>query len=187
MRNTRYGIQEQSIDQMRRFERLYERYLRAAARAIPMDDFTEGDMRVAHELGFAREGGSGAWLAYRLGLDEGYICRILKKLEAYGLATSRRVHRDRRVRAWSLTKLGREFATSIESDHRERVRLVLFDLQPDDQPLLVEAMKTIERILASALYGSRAPWPHGRGVAAGAAATPGAARDGSSPRAGRHR
>src|SRR6188768_720040 len=91
------------VDQVRRFERIYESHQRKRRRAVATEDFTIADMRVVNELGFAGGGANGAWLAWRLDLDTGYVCRILKKLEAYDLALSRNSHHDRRTREWELT------------------------------------------------------------------------------------
>lgn len=145
------------IDGIRRFERHYEHYLRKAHAAMACDELSVADMRVVHELGLA-DGGSGAWLAYRLGLDEGYLSRILRKLEAYDLVQASASAIDRRRKDWSLTKPGRELATILERDYRERVRDALLELHPEDQrrmpaPLVERAVGERLRLAAAGNAG----------------------------------
>src|SRR5688572_13037913 len=74
--------EERCLDRMRAFERWYEFYLRKSQSLASNEDFSVNDIRVLQELFFAESGASGAWLAHRLDLDEGYLCRILQKLMA---------------------------------------------------------------------------------------------------------
>lgn len=171
-----FGISHESIDQVRRFERLYGNYLRMTLRDL--DELSRADERVINELSFLPEGASGAWLGPRLGIDQGYLCRILKTLEAYRLVRSCRCDSDGRVRIWTLTREGNKLAASIEREHRDRVRFALLEIPPRDQVALVEAMAAIERILASALSGWRGLSPRARAGCAGGASRGGVARGG---------
>ena len=51
------------------------------------------------------------------------------------------------MKEWELTKYGREFATSVENDFRERVRLRLYALLPDERRQLVDALRVVEPLL----------------------------------------
>lgn len=138
------------VDVLRRFERVYENHLRKVRRAVANEDFTVTDIRVICELGFLKGGGSGAWLAFRVDVDAGYMCRVLKKLQAYGLVVAYASTSDRRMRNWELTRAGEEFATSIEAEHRERSSVMVYDLQPDERRQLVDATRALEKLLARA-------------------------------------
>ena len=140
---------DRSLDVLWRFERTYGAYLRKVRKAVATEDFSVADMRVIHELGLAQGEGSGAWLAETLDYDTGYMCRILKKLQAYGLVTPRASDRDGRMRDWVLTKHGWDFAASIECEHRDRARHALDTLDPDEEQRLVDAMRAIEEILST--------------------------------------
>jgi DNA-binding MarR family transcriptional regulator len=137
------------VDQVRRFERAYESCLRKEQKAVATasEDFSVADVRVIAELGFAAGGASEAWLAWRLDLDTGYLCRIVKKLRAYGLVESRASSKDGRMRDWELTKDGCDFAARIEDGHRARVRSALDLLPTRDQRRIVRAIGVIERLL----------------------------------------
>lgn len=140
-------INEGDIDQVRRFERLFERYLRKVQRTVATEDFGVADCRVLHELGFVDGGASGAFLAGRLGLDASYLHRILRKLEAYGLLGSRDSAGDGRMKDWELTDLGRNFAASIEKEYREGVWWALLDFSAEERHDLVAALAKAERLL----------------------------------------
>jgi DNA-binding MarR family transcriptional regulator len=140
----------QRIDQVRRFERMYEGYLRRMLPVVAMEDLSIAHSRALHELSFSGEC-SGAWLADRLGLDPGHMSRILKVLGAYGLVLAQPEGKDGRARLWRLTEAGEQIAASIENDYRERVRWTLIELSPGEQEKLVEAMAAIERALGRIL------------------------------------
>src|SRR5690349_10929996 len=109
------------VDRIRRFERIHERRVRKRRQSAATEDFAVVDVRVIEELGHAGDARSGAWLGGVLGLDSGYLCRILNKLEAYELVISRPSVADRRMRDWELTGRGLEFASRLEAACRECV------------------------------------------------------------------
>lgn len=76
------------VEQIRQFDRFYETLLRKAVRAAVSEDFSAAEVRILNELGWSDRGGSGAWLSGRLDLGPARTCRVLKKLEAYGLVAS---------------------------------------------------------------------------------------------------
>ena len=96
---------EGAIEQVRRFNRLVtervgaldDRYL---ARARPL-----GEARVLWEIG--AEGCELRRLRKRLGLDSGYLSRLLRSLEEAGLVGVEPAEFDRRVRVACLTEAGR--------------------------------------------------------------------------------
>lgn len=139
-----------SIDQVRRLERLFETHLRRGQRAAANEDFGVADTRVLHEMGLIEGGVSGAWLAGRLDLDAAQVCRVLKKLEAYGLVVARDSVSDRRMKEWELTGQGRDFADDIENQYRERVRFALMLMRPNEKRELVAAAAVVERLLRGA-------------------------------------
>ena len=137
------------IEQVRRFDRFYEKRLRKQACAAANEDFSPADVAVLGELLWTDGGGTGAWLSYRLDLDAGYLSRVVKKLESNGLLEPIRSSDDARTRTWELTSRGRDFAESIEAEFRDRAADVLNGVFPPDQARLVQAMRVIEEILGA--------------------------------------
>ena len=135
------------VDRIRRFERIFERRLRKTQRSAAIEDFTVADVLIIAELGHAKGARSGAWLAGVLDVDTGYLCRTLRKLEAYGLLSCRPSVSDRRTRDWKLTADGQAFASGLEHERRERVRRDLAELPPVEQTHLFEALAVVEAVL----------------------------------------
>ena len=137
----------ESQERLRRFERLSELYLRRVHASLASEDFSETEMRVIQALDMMDGGGSGAHVANCLALDQGYVCRILKKLAAYELIEGKSSPTDQRARNWELTKFGRGFAASIERKCRDRARIRVDFLLPVERRRLLVAMSIVENLL----------------------------------------
>jgi DNA-binding MarR family transcriptional regulator len=137
------------VDRIRRFERIFERRLRKIHRSAASEDFTVADLRIIAEVGHAKGARSGAWLAGVLHVDTGYLCRTLRKLEAYGLLSCQPSSADRRTRDWELTADGLAFASRLELERRERVQRDLAELPPAEKRQLFEALAVVEAVLLS--------------------------------------
>jgi len=141
-------MDEAAIASVRRFNRavtqrvgaLDERFL---ARGRPM-----GESRLLWEIG--EEGSEVRALRHRLGLDSAQLSRGLRALEAAGLARVAPSHADRRVRVATLTAAGRAERRLLDARSDEVARSMLDPLGDDDRQRLVEAMSTVERLLARA-------------------------------------
>ncbi|MGW3203294.1 GNAT family N-acetyltransferase [Streptomyces sp. NPDC001135] len=82
-----------------------------------------------------------------LGLDAGYLSRILNKFEDAGLIERGPSEKDPRRRRVRLTTRGREAAALLDERARETVVAMLDTVAPDDRPRLAEAMRTIRDLL----------------------------------------
>jgi DNA-binding MarR family transcriptional regulator len=98
-----------------------------------------GESRVLWEIGEA--GCDVRRLRARLGLDSGYVSRLLRSLEAAGLVDVAASERDRRVRTARLTTTGRA----------ELARSMLDPLTGEQRRRLVAAMSEVERLLTAGL------------------------------------
>src|SRR5437763_1945635 len=137
------------ISQLRRFNRvvtqrvgaLDEHYL---SRGRPL-----GEARLLWEIG--TEGCDVRSLRTRLGLDSGYVSRLLRRLEADGLVTVEPDPRDRRVRVARLTAAG--LAERAELDRRaDRLAESLLESLTDHQrERLVRAMADVERVMTASM------------------------------------
>jgi len=136
------------IEQVRRFNRLVtqrvgaldERYLR---RGRPL-----GEARLIFETG--RGGADLRSLRTSLGLDSGYLSRLLRSLEVQGLVSVRRQAGDGRRRRVSLTTKGHaEFAT-YDGLSDELAESILAPLGTAQRERLVSAMAEVERLIGAA-------------------------------------
>jgi DNA-binding MarR family transcriptional regulator/GNAT superfamily N-acetyltransferase len=88
-------------------------------------------------------------LRARLGLDSGYLSRLLRSLERQGLVTTPAARQDRRIRRATLTHAGA--AELRELNHRsDQVAHSMVDpLSGDQRARLLGAMAEVERLLSA--------------------------------------
>ncbi|MFF3403907.1 GNAT family N-acetyltransferase [Streptomyces sp. NPDC002659] len=136
------------IDQVRRFNRtvtervgvLYDHYM---GRDRPV-----GAARLLWEIG--GEGQDVRRLRERLGLDSGYVSRLLRSLETDGLVTVEPQPQDRRVRTVRLTDAGRAERAILDDRSDELAGSLLEPLNTAQRARLVAAMADVERLLTAA-------------------------------------
>ncbi|MEW2509133.1 bifunctional helix-turn-helix transcriptional regulator/GNAT family N-acetyltransferase [Streptomyces sp. NPDC046870] len=116
----------------------YERHLYAP--------YTLTEARVLYELAHAPYLDA-ADLRGSLGLDAGYLSRILNRFEEDGLIRREPSQDDPRRRRITPTARGRETAALLDERARESVRALLDGVAPADRDRLAEAMRTIREIL----------------------------------------
>ena len=108
-----------------------------------------GEARVLWEIG---DGGCEVRALHgRLGLDSGYLSRLLQSLEAAELVTVASVDSDRRVRAVQLTKRGRAEWALLDRRSDALARSMLESLSDSQRERLVSAMAEVEQLLTAAL------------------------------------
>ena len=108
-----------------------------------------GEARVLSEIG--PDGCDVRRLRSRLELDSGYLSRLLRSLEASGLATVRPSEDDRRVRTARLTRKGRAERQLLDRRSDELAQSFLEPLSDRDRRRLVAAMAEVERLLTAGL------------------------------------
>jgi DNA-binding MarR family transcriptional regulator/GNAT superfamily N-acetyltransferase len=108
-----------------------------------------GASRVLWELGAAPVDVRA--LRARLGLDSGYLSRLLRGLERDGLAVVEAVAADRRVRAVRLTDAGRAERDLLDRRSDDLAASLLAPLGDGRRARLVDAMGVVERLLTAGL------------------------------------
>ena len=116
-----------------------------------------GAARVLWEIGLA--GCEVRDLRRRLGLDSGYLSRLLRGLEADGLVTVAPAAGDRRRRMARLTAAGRAERAELDARSDAVAAAMIGRLSADEQQRLVGAMAEVERLLAAAEIELRAVDP----------------------------
>jgi len=137
------------VRQVRRFNRLVTERVGALeddylARSRPL-----GQARLLWEIGV--EGSDVRRLRTRLGLDAGYVSRLLRSLEATGLVKVDPSQGDRRVRTVRLTAAGHVEHDLLDRGSDELARSFLEPLSESRRRRLVDAMAEVERLLTAAL------------------------------------
>ena len=90
-------------------------------------------------------------LRARLGLDSGYVSRLLRTLEGEGLVTVQAEGADRRRRTVALTAAGRAERARLDERSNALARSLLAPLSERQTTQLVDAMARVERLLTAGL------------------------------------
>src|SRR3712207_9144611 len=102
------------IAAVRRFTRFYTRRIGVLHEGLLGSPFSLTEGRVIYELA-QREGTTAAELGKDLGLDPGYLSRILRGFTGKGLIARRSSESDGRQAPLSLTPAGREAFAAIDA------------------------------------------------------------------------
>ncbi|HEY5299849.1 MAG TPA: MarR family winged helix-turn-helix transcriptional regulator, partial [Acetobacteraceae bacterium] len=136
------------IAAIRRFNRFYTRCVGVLQEGLLHSRFSLAETRVLYELAHRRDG-TAAELARDLGLDAGYLSRILTRLDEDGLIARAPSAEDRRRSVLSLTEAGRAAFAPLDESAREEVAGLIGGLPEPAQDELVGAMTRIEALLGA--------------------------------------
>jgi DNA-binding MarR family transcriptional regulator/GNAT superfamily N-acetyltransferase len=142
------GSFEERIGAVRQFNRFFTRQIGVLREGLLHSPYPLTNARILFELGQTDQL-TASRLGRELGLDAGYLSRILASLEKQGLLEKVRSENDGRQLLLSLTVTGREAFALLDQRSREEVSEMLNDLSDEDQQLLLRAMQTIESLLAN--------------------------------------
>jgi DNA-binding MarR family transcriptional regulator len=133
------------IDRVRRFNRLVTQRVGALDDHFLGRDRPLGASRLLFEIG---SGGADLRdLRRRVGLDSGYLSRLVKRLEREGLIRLRPGADDERVREARLTPKGRRELQLMNARSDDVAQGLLTPLTPPQQARLVAAMDEVYRLL----------------------------------------
>jgi len=138
-----------TIAQVRRFNRIVTQRVgalddRFLSRSRPL-----GQARVLWEIG--QQERDVRSLRAQLGLDSGYMSRMLRSLEAAGLVTVAPKDSDKRVRIARLTRKGRAERAVLDRRSDELAASLVEPLNAKQRSRLVAAMADVERLLTAAM------------------------------------
>ncbi len=145
-------LPEQRIQSMRRFNRFYTRQIGLLEDGLLDSPFSLTEVRTLYELAH-RERSTAVELCKDLGLDAGYLSRILRKFEKQRWIEKKPSPSDARQSLLSLTKQGQKALKPLEARSNEQVGAILGKLATGRQDELMHAMETIESILTLELGG----------------------------------
>jgi DNA-binding MarR family transcriptional regulator/GNAT superfamily N-acetyltransferase len=135
------------IQHVRSFNRLVTQTIGALRDDYLGRDRPLGESRLLFEIGAA--GATVSELRARLGLDSGYLSRLLRSLERQGLAATKPSADDTRVRQAHLTQSGLTELGELDRGSDELARSILDPLSETQRSRLAEAMAEVERLLSA--------------------------------------
>lgn len=138
-----------AVQQVRSFNRIVAQGIGALddhflGRARPL-----GEARLLWEIG--PDGAEVRELRGRLGLDSGYVSRVLRSLERQGLVVVRASTDDGRVRRAQLTRKGRRERAELDRRSDDVAVRILEPLSASQRTTLVEAMTRVEQLLQACM------------------------------------
>jgi DNA-binding MarR family transcriptional regulator/N-acetylglutamate synthase-like GNAT family acetyltransferase len=139
----------QRVEVVRRFNRFYTRRIGVLEEGLLRSPFSLTEARILYELAH-QERTTATELGRELGLDAGYLSRILGGFEKRGLIRRAPSHTDGRQFLLRLTPKGHRAFVKLDAASRTEVEAMLTQLSKTDQDDLVRAMRNIEGLLGTA-------------------------------------
>jgi DNA-binding MarR family transcriptional regulator/N-acetylglutamate synthase-like GNAT family acetyltransferase len=136
----------EDVAAVRAFNRFYTRRIGALDEAHLDAGFSLGEARVLYELGQV-EGLTAKRLCEVLGLDGGYLSRILGRFEASGLIERRPHLTDGRSTSLHLTSTGREAYATLDARSQAWIGELLSPLDEEGRGRLSAALRSVRGLL----------------------------------------
>jgi DNA-binding MarR family transcriptional regulator/GNAT superfamily N-acetyltransferase len=139
---------DDQIAVVRAFNRFYTRKLGVLDQHLMKSPFSLSEARVLYELAH-HDDLAAKEVGIELGLDPGYLSRIIQNFDENGLITRKPLPADRRQYRLSLTAKGRQAFARLDRSSHDDVADMLAALPRGDGKRLIEAMAVIERLLGA--------------------------------------
>jgi DNA-binding MarR family transcriptional regulator/predicted GNAT family acetyltransferase len=146
MTNSTPDVSPDQIASVRAFNRFYTRQLGLLNEHLLKSPFSLAEARVMYELA-NRDGLTAADLGRELGLDAGYVSRMLKKFEARSLVSKRPSKTDARQSILALADAGRDAFADLNRTAIDEVAAMLAPLPTTDRARLLNGMRDINQAL----------------------------------------
>jgi len=138
------------VEQVRRFNRFYTRHIGLLNEGLLESEYSLTEVRILYEL--AHRGPlTAAALGQDLGLDPGYLSRILKNFDSRDLLQKSRSEGDRRQVFLSLTDAGRAAFAPLNQASADQIGAMLSKLSDAEQERLVRAMRVVEQLIGGSV------------------------------------
>lgn len=140
-----------AVRQVRSFNRTVAERIGALGDRFLQRGRPMNEARLLWEIG--PDGAEVRELRGRLGIDSGYLSRVLRCLEKQGLVRTRADHEDGRVRRASLTKTGLKERAELDRRSDALAVLILETLSDRQRGVLTAAMGEVEQLLQASMVG----------------------------------
>lgn len=136
------------IEAVRRFSRFYTRRIGLLHEGLLDSPFSLTEGRIIYELAH-HERTTATHLGEELGLDGGYLSRIIRGLQRRGVLEKRVSEEDRRQQFITLTERGHAAFAQLNAASRSDIGAMLDALPVGEQDRLVHAMETVQHVLGA--------------------------------------
>jgi DNA-binding MarR family transcriptional regulator/GNAT superfamily N-acetyltransferase len=157
------GARRREVALVREFNRFYTRQIGVLQEGLLASPFSLTELRLIYELS-VRENCTASQLAQAMGIDRGYLSRILRRFQSRGHVQRKRSATDGRQLFLILTSKGRSAYAPLNARANAEVAHLLKDLPRDEMRRLLDSMHTIRYLLSSQVeritaYVLRPPQP----------------------------
>ena len=135
------------IEAVRRFNRFYTQRIGMLRQGLYDSPWSLAEVRVLYELAHASGPSIASDLAQRLGLDAGYLSRILRGFVGSGYVRKSPAASDARRHELQLTRAGSKAFEPLDRASHEEIAELLAPVPDATQRRLVGAMRTVESLL----------------------------------------
>lgn len=140
---------DRRVAAVRRFNRFYTQQIGVLPQHYLGSPLSLAEVRVLFELAH-RDKTTASELAKELGLDAGYLSRVLLSFRKRGLIVRKKSDSDARQRVIWLSPKGRNTFEPLDRQAHEQISTLLSRLPEADQDRLIEAIGNIEGLLGPA-------------------------------------
>jgi DNA-binding MarR family transcriptional regulator len=137
---------DQPVAAVRHFNRFYTKRIGVLREKLLRSPFSLAQVRVLYELAH-RQKLTAVELCQELGLDPGYLSRILRDFQKQGLVDKQPSAADARRSLLRLTKRGRRTFADLNKRQEQEIVDLLSGVSKSERGQLMESMSTIERLL----------------------------------------
>jgi DNA-binding MarR family transcriptional regulator/GNAT superfamily N-acetyltransferase len=134
------------VDAIREFNRFYTSRIGVLDEGYLSSGFSLTEVRVLYELAH-RGSATASELGRELGIDAGYLSRILRGFGRRGVVARSAVKNDARRTTVRLTARGKATVAPLEARARDQIGALLGNVPAAEQDRLVASMHTVERAL----------------------------------------
>jgi DNA-binding MarR family transcriptional regulator/GNAT superfamily N-acetyltransferase len=138
---------DDAVAAFRRFNRVYTRFIGTLDEAFLHSDFTLSEARILYELA-TRNAPKASELAESLGIDPGFLSRVLSKFERSGLLRKKASAKDARYAELLLTARGRSAFEKLNKLSQDQATSILSSLPLPSRSELIHCMQSVERLLS---------------------------------------
>jgi len=141
------SIDSAHVDRVREFNRFYTRQIGLLDRRYLGSPFSLTETRVLFELRHRPTPPTATDVSEALGVDPGYLSRMLRSFERRGLIRRTTSRDDARRTLLSLSPKGRRVFGAVDREASRKVSTLLTGLPPQSRRSVVDAMRTVQSAL----------------------------------------
>jgi DNA-binding MarR family transcriptional regulator/GNAT superfamily N-acetyltransferase len=134
------------IAKFRHFNRMYTRYIGTLNEGLLNSEYSLAEARMLYELA-NRDAPKASEIAEGLGMDPGYLSRLLGKFERDGLLQKKVSEQDGRFAELVLTTRGKSVFKKLNELSNEQAHAALQGLAPTARAEVIDCMRSIEDLL----------------------------------------